>query len=49
MENQSKSVTLENVWKVFKDPQSGKDITAVEQADFVIAPGELVALLGNSW
>lgn len=48
MENISKSVTLENVWKVFQDPQSGKDITAVEQADFVIAPGELVTLLGPS-
>ncbi len=48
MENISKSVTLENVWKVFQDPQSGKDITAVEQANFVIAPGELVTLLGPS-
>lgn len=48
MDIQSKSVTLENVSKVFKDPQSGRDVVAVDGADFTIAPGELVTLLGPS-
>ena len=48
MDIQSKSVTLEQVSKIFKDPQSGKDVHAVDGADFVIAPGELVTLLGPS-
>ena len=37
MDIQSKSVTLEQVSKIFKDPQSGKDVHAVDGADFVIA------------
>ena len=48
MDIQSKSVTLENVSKVFKDPQSGRDVVAVDGANFTIAPGELVTLLGPS-
>ena len=48
MDIQSKSVTLENVSKVFKDPQSGRDVVAVDGADFTINPGELVTLLGPS-
>ncbi len=48
MDIQSKSVTLEQVSKIFKDPQSGKDVHAVDGADFVIAAGELVTLLGPS-
>ncbi|MDR1978693.1 MAG: ABC transporter ATP-binding protein [Synergistaceae bacterium] len=44
----SKSVRLENITKVFKDPQSGQNVPAVEDVSFEIAPGELVTLLGPS-
>lgn len=44
----SKSVRLENLTKIFKDPQSGQLITAVDDVSFEIAPGELVTLLGPS-
>lgn len=43
-----KSVQLENITKIFKDPQSGQDVTAVDDVSFEIAPGELVTLLGPS-
>ncbi len=48
MDIQSKSVTLEGVSKIFKDPQSGRDVVAVDGANFTIEPGELVTLLGPS-
>jgi iron(III) transport system ATP-binding protein len=41
-------VRLENVTKIFKDPQSGQQTLAVDGASFEIAPGELVTLLGPS-
>ncbi|MDR1873593.1 MAG: ABC transporter ATP-binding protein [Synergistaceae bacterium] len=44
----SKSVRLENITKVFRDPQSGQRVTAVDDVSFEIAPGELVTLLGPS-
>lgn len=44
----SKSVTLDGVTKVFRDPQSGQDVRAVAGVSFRIEPGELVTLLGPS-
>ncbi|MBQ7263234.1 MAG: ABC transporter ATP-binding protein [Synergistaceae bacterium] len=44
----SKSVTLEHIVKVFKDPQSGQDVRAVDDVSFRLEPGELVTLLGPS-
>ena len=44
----SKSVTFENVTKIFKDPQSGQDVKAVGGVSFRLEPGELVTLLGPS-
>ena len=32
--NKSKSVTLENIVKIFKDPQSGQDVKAVDNVSF---------------
>lgn len=49
MANQnSKSVTFENIKKIFKDPQSGQDVAAVAGVSFNIQPGELITLLGPS-
>ncbi len=44
----SKSVRLENITKIFKDPQSKQRVLAVDDVSFEIAPGELVTLLGPS-
>ncbi len=44
----SKSVTFDNIKKIFKDPQSGQDVAAVAGVSFNIEPGELVTLLGPS-
>ena len=44
----SKSVTFENIKKIFKDPQSGQDVAAVGGVSFRIEPGELITLLGPS-
>lgn len=46
--SKSKSVTLENITKIFRDPQSGQDVTAVGGVSFRLEPGELVTLLGPS-
>jgi iron(III) transport system ATP-binding protein len=41
-------VRLEKITKIFKDPQSKQDVTAVDDVSFSIEPGELVTLLGPS-
>ena len=46
--NKSKSVTFENITKIFRDPQSGQDVAAVGGVSFRIEPGELITLLGPS-
>ena len=46
--NKSKSVTFDKITKIFRDPQSGQDVTAVNEVSFRIEPGELVTLLGPS-
>lgn len=46
--NNSKSVTFDNIVKIFRDPQSGQDVAAVGGVSFRIEPGELVTLLGPS-
>ena len=46
--SKSKSVTFEDVTKIFKDPQSGQDVKAVGGVSFRLEPGELVTLLGPS-
>lgn len=48
MEKKSVSVTLQNVTKKFKDVKGKADVIAVNNADFVVEPGELVTLLGPS-
>jgi len=48
MKNESVPVGLEKVTKIFKDPKTRRDVTAVSGADIEIAPGELVTLLGPS-
>ena len=44
----SKSVTLENIKKIFWDPQTKQNVAAVGGVSFKLAPGELVTLLGPS-
>ena len=46
--NKSKSVTFENITKIFRDPQSGQNVAAVGGVSFRLEPGELVTLLGPS-
>ena len=46
--NKSKSVTFENITKIFWDPQSKQDVRAVDGVSFKLEPGELVTLLGPS-
>ncbi|MBR1485701.1 MAG: ABC transporter ATP-binding protein [Synergistaceae bacterium] len=46
--NKSKSVTFENITKIFWDPQSKQDVRAVDGVSFRLEPGELVTLLGPS-
>jgi iron(III) transport system ATP-binding protein len=48
MANLSVPVRLEKVTKIFRDPKTRSDVIAVNEADFEIAPGELVTLLGPS-
>jgi iron(III) transport system ATP-binding protein len=48
MANAPVPLRLEKVTKIFKDPKSKSDVTAVNEADLDIAPGELVTLLGPS-
>lgn len=48
LEKKSVSVTLEHVTKRFKDVKGKKDVIAVNEANLVIEPGELVTLLGPS-
>ncbi len=44
----SKSVTLENIKKIFWDPQTKQNVAAVGGVSFKLEPGELVTLLGPS-
>ena len=46
--NKSKSVTFDNITKIFRDPQSKQDVKAVDGVSFKLEPGELVTLLGPS-
>ena len=46
--SKSKSVTFEKITKIFRDPQSKQDVTAVNEVSFRLEPGELVTLLGPS-
>mgnify|MGYP002627335599 CR=1 FL=1 len=46
--SKSKSVTFENITKIFWDPQSKQDVKAVDSVSFKLEPGELVTLLGPS-
>ena len=46
--NKSKSVTFDNITKIFWDPQSKQDVRAVDGVSFKLEPGELVTLLGPS-
>ncbi|HQK26238.1 MAG TPA: ABC transporter ATP-binding protein, partial [Synergistaceae bacterium] len=46
--NRSKGVEIEGVTKIFRDPQSGRDVVGVDDISTTIAPGELVTLLGPS-
>jgi iron(III) transport system ATP-binding protein len=48
MKKKSVSVTLKNVTKRFKDVKGKADVIAVNGAEFVVEPGELVTLLGPS-
>ena len=42
------SVTLKNISKVFSDPQSKKDVTAVDNVNLEIKDGEFMVLVGPS-
>ena len=46
--SKSKSVTFDNITKIFRDPQSKQDVRAVDSVSFRLEPGELVTLLGPS-
>lgn len=48
MNSKSVSVTLDHVTKRFKNVKGKADVIAVNDSNFVIAPGELVTLLGPS-
>lgn len=44
----SKQVRFVTVSKIFKDPQNGQDVNAVDNVNFTVEPGQLVTLLGPS-
>lgn len=44
----SKSVTFDNITKIFRDTQAKQDVKAVDSVSFRLEPGELVTLLGPS-
>jgi iron(III) transport system ATP-binding protein len=48
MKKNSIPVRIENVTKVFKDKKGKGDVIAVNNANFELAPGELITLLGPS-
>jgi iron(III) transport system ATP-binding protein len=48
MQKKSVSVRVERVTKRFRNTKGRDDIVAVKEADFEVAPGELVTLLGPS-
>ena len=48
MNDKSVPVRLENVTKIFRDPKTHGEVAAVKEANFEVAPGELVTLLGPS-
>ncbi len=48
MAKQKKGVVLEHISKIYKDPKTGQDFYAVEDANIDIEPGTFVTLLGPS-
>ena len=48
MEKAKKGVRLDHISKIYKDPKTGKDFSAVHDTSLDIAPGEFVTLLGPS-
>ncbi|MBP5595940.1 MAG: ABC transporter ATP-binding protein [Pseudobutyrivibrio sp.] len=48
MAKEKKGVRLEHISKIYKDPKSGRDFYAVQDANLEIEPGSFVTLLGPS-
>ena len=48
MSKEKKGVRLEHISKIYKDPKTGNDFYAVQDADLEIKPGTFVTLLGPS-
>ena len=46
--NKSSEVILKNITKIFRQPDTGKEFTAVNNVDLTVNDGEMVTLLGPS-